>query len=262
MFRYIYFILLGYIYCITCGPGEFINNGKCEICTPGTYSPIGEDSATRCEPCEFGTFSENKAVNCSLCPSGSYSPHKCVDGCLIDVNIQSSEAIVGDCQPCTYESQCEECPIGYFSDILGCRGICCCLPCPLGHFCPNKGATHPLECPINTYTDKWNQKECITCGFLQVSNEGSSKCFFSNQFFIFLAVFMVLIIFSLVCLLNSQVQSTDAIEIEKMSFLWKKHPQTLSSSRVDNNIQGDFLIENYRGNFEAEESSVYSFVSL
>eukprot|EP00792_Barthelona_sp_PAP020_P002154 TRINITY_DN1351_c0_g1_i1.p1 TRINITY_DN1351_c0_g1~~TRINITY_DN1351_c0_g1_i1.p1 ORF type:complete len:241 (+),score=39.56 TRINITY_DN1351_c0_g1_i1:50-772(+) len=236
MFKYVYLILLGTIYCISCGPGEFVDDGICVRCFPGTYNPLGSINATKCLSCLPGEFSYFGADNCTLCPQGYYDPYKCVDGCLVDDNQPENT-----CVSCTYESQCSGCPPGFFTAIQGCRGLSCCLSCPLGYFCPSSGTVYPLECPENTYNDELSQKECKVCGFMQISDEGSMRCQFCNGFFIFVFFMLVIFIISIICCLNSKVESNDAIEIEKISFLWKKEKlehlmniDNLNNPNIDN----------------------------
>jgi len=79
--------------CISCSPGSFSNNPSeaCVLCPVGTMGPFNGSSS--CLPCPGGTFSDQKgSVTCTSCPAGTY-------------RVPSDPA-----------TQCQECPLGYYSN--------------------------------------------------------------------------------------------------------------------------------------------------
>ena len=114
-------------YCLKAGVSN--TNGPTD-CSASKYTyEDGSDSIDDCLPCTAGSY----------CPTGGYVPFDCpvgqycVKGVTAPTNcpINTVRVTVG----AAYERACQQCPGGYFCDIIG-LGTLTGKQCSLGKFCP------------------------------------------------------------------------------------------------------------------------------
>ncbi|KAK3789280.1 hypothetical protein RRG08_001670 [Elysia crispata] len=167
--------------CILCPGGEFITSptaattvGECDIrnCSAGSF----RNGQNQCEQCAIGTYQPEKwQTSCLDCPAdtttgepGANSSDQCFSSCPLGKQL--------------IKGTCEECPIGFYKDVVG-SGTAC-IECPAGFITAETGAqsqgsclivacepgayrvtaTNQCEqCPYGQYQpDQW-QESCLSC---------------------------------------------------------------------------------------------------
>ncbi|GKT35455.1 uncharacterized protein PTSG_02037, partial [Aduncisulcus paluster] len=166
------------------------NNG---ICPAGTYCDAASDHPI---PCSRGTFAalekNNGGLGCISCTAGHY----CADEGMDDVSGECSEGYYCDASAeatsatpkeyiCPVGSMCEKatvdhvvCPAGYYTDEVGqsectecpegyfCTGGSHRVSCPAGHYCA-AGCSSPVKCPDGYYsngtTGLIDEDQCLPC---------------------------------------------------------------------------------------------------
>mmetsp|Transcript_13452 Transcript_13452/g.20357 ORF Transcript_13452/g.20357 Transcript_13452/m.20357 type:complete len:4776 (+) Transcript_13452:55-14382(+) len=172
-----------------CPVNQTVPNPPAYACKQGFKCPNGSAFADGCPDGTFGAAPG--ATECVTCPAGSYcnenatAPIICPDGSYCPAS--SSFPII--CRNGTYgngtglidQSQCRQCPEGYFCNggqiIDKCAAGWVCsgsspsrIPtdvggyiCPVGHYCP-EGATAPIRCPNNFYSAVEGGRSVAVCG--------------------------------------------------------------------------------------------------
>ena len=118
-------------------------------------------------PCELGKYS-NKTGNiyCESCPGG----HECLNPLG---TIQPSVCQMGKYRDNRLSFiECQDCPKGFYNNVLGKSRKDDCLPCPAGIFCDVQGLADPYlpvkqpdcpekyYCPPGTNQAKLSSQEC------------------------------------------------------------------------------------------------------
>ncbi|XP_067138604.1 LOW QUALITY PROTEIN: sushi, von Willebrand factor type A, EGF and pentraxin domain-containing protein 1-like [Centruroides vittatus] len=156
-----------------CEIGQIIRNMSCVNCPQGTFY---DQTSKECLSCLVGTFQDKEAtISCKQCPSGTSTVNK---------NAKSIEECKGSCSLGTYSETgletCKACPIGTFQNLPGqktCKNCTtglttwtigatslsdCTTTCPPGTY-SDVGFLPCDPCPLGTYQNKSQQKECIPC---------------------------------------------------------------------------------------------------
>ena len=93
----------------------------------------------------------------------------------------SAEANTSNCSPGTFTNtngECEECPIGTYSDE---KGLTTCKRCQPGQFNPFPEAQGCMACPDGYFQPNWGQQYCVACdsdaalGKKEFALQGASK---------------------------------------------------------------------------------------
>ncbi|XP_077985306.1 uncharacterized protein LOC144439946 [Glandiceps talaboti] len=130
--------------CIECTPGKYCegfgNTAPDNDCDPGYYCPGGQTSKAPVDNlCPSGFY----------CPRGSWEPLTCTNGTF---------------QPHSGQSECGQCPAGFYCDPL--NGTIS-NPCPQGYYCPPGTAIGDAKaCPAGTYGADfylWHIDNCTSC---------------------------------------------------------------------------------------------------
>ena len=122
--------------CITCYPGNEIDDDHCYACSVGQYSYFG----ILCRPCSEGTFAnETGQALCYSCNAGTFQDAVGMSSCK-SCNIgEYSLAYASSCTACpvgTYQnlsaqSSCNACPAGTYNNAVSKTSLSDCLPCPV-----------------------------------------------------------------------------------------------------------------------------------
>ena len=141
-------------------PTDFCSAGF--FCTSGVVTPEPQDEAS-CSTnmmmsSGYPIVDESDVTDfpviggvCSVghfCKEGSSTPSPCPAGTYNDI---------------TQQSNCTECPSGYFC-LLGSITYLD-TPCPVGHYCPTR-TLQPIACPRGTFnnlTHAFNESHCLPC---------------------------------------------------------------------------------------------------
>ena len=159
--------------CIDCPRGTAGINGTCTPCSPGKTSIAGSSSCSNitCDPgkylninsnctlCEIGTFSSgvNNNTSCTACPAGDTS----IEGSAACSNITCPQG-----KYLNINSNCTECPVDTFSDVVDNR-LSECTACPTGETTSNvTGSTNSNACSLSSCpSGQWvHNNECTGCG--------------------------------------------------------------------------------------------------
>ena len=139
-------------YAVSCAIGFFNNDqttGNCEPCISGTYTDVSNSLSCDNE-CAAGYFCDSEAsreypsrddqTNFGPCPAGN----SCNNGIATPCQI-------GFYQDRTGQSECKECPAGFFCDETELDDFSL-KNCPFGFYCPqNTISIADKECPAGTY---------------------------------------------------------------------------------------------------------------
>ena len=139
--------------CLPCLAGHFCVNGTVNPreCGTGLYTPVGQSACIECPSghfCDSNTTTENDLQTAKLCPPGKYC--------------SGSLKTVDDALPCSEGYFCPEgiayelpCPVGTFNPNTGASSLDDCLPCTAGFYCLENstevsGPCDPgFYCPVN-----------------------------------------------------------------------------------------------------------------
>jgi hypothetical protein len=172
---------------------------KCSDCSIGYYltascTPISDTVCAACSVCPAGKFisapcSGSVDVVCSSCsscvsgrtyrkaPCTSYANTVCANctSCslyTISACTDMADAVCLECPAGTYlvAGACVNCPAGYYAGVANSK---VCLPCGVGTYAPNQGASSCLQCPANSYC---SSSFAMPCPEGMFSEAGSGTC--------------------------------------------------------------------------------------
>ena len=156
---------------ISCPAGYFnddVNSAQCEPCSGGTYTDRAQSTICT-NPCADGFFCEAGATQeypsrtllddgadeiFGICPLGN----RCTNG-------ERIECDQGEYQDREGQSECVQCPAGYFCDATGLETFEN-SPCPAGSYCPIGTTSLTIEqCPPGTYRTATNGRNVDDCQY-------------------------------------------------------------------------------------------------
>jgi len=174
--------------CHLCSKGYSTNNlgsTNCTACAPGTFA--GSEGTSLCEPCRAGTYSQGYGSTwCPLCEPGQWSKGA-TESCQL-------------CPPGTWNGQagqpftsCEGCGEGFYSTLGGLTDQSQCSECPAGYYCPDSVTTQPSLCPRGFFCVR-GSSSAAKCPALYSSPTGVDDCSPSGGFyFVIVACFVVVV---------------------------------------------------------------------
>lgn len=135
-----------------CEAGHFVKDNVCTECPAGTYQ--FNTNANRCIKCPVGTFSVSPGatdrVLCRRCHPGTFQ----------------NRMGASFCKPCKAGSDSR-------------AGASQCVKCDRPGVFIDRDSSRCIRCPIGTYSDGSNPRECTSCGLLSISpwrSKSNSDC--------------------------------------------------------------------------------------